>query len=144
MGEKLANQTHLLEHFSLDQYLDELGMSIGEKLLSVHKSYLNTVFPLIEKSGLHAISHITGGGILENTSRVVSEKSKIKIDWKSWKTPYIFDLIEKKGNVPIEDMRRSFNLGIGMILIVDKLEVDSFTDHLKIENEKFSILGEIV
>jgi phosphoribosylformylglycinamidine cyclo-ligase len=93
---------------------------------------------------LHAISHITGGGILENTSRVVSEKLKIKIDWESWDTPYIFDLIQKKGDVPIEDMRKSFNLGIGMILVIDKLKVDTFTEHLKVKNEKFSILGEIV
>ena len=142
-GYSLARKV-LLEHFSLDQHIDDLGMSIGEKLLAVHKSYLNTVFPLIENSNLHAISHITGGGILENTSRVIDEQLKIKIDWSSWNIPYIFELIKNKGDVPTEDMRRSFNLGIGMILVVDKSSVDIFTDHLKVENEEFSILGEIV
>ena len=142
-GYSLARKV-LLEHFSIDEYLDDLKMTVGEKLLLVHKSYLNSVYPLIENNGLHAISHITGGGILENTDRVVSPGSKINIDWGSWDIPYIFKLIQNKGNVPIEDMRRSFNLGIGMILVVDKNHTDKVSEYLKLKNEKFSVLGEIV
>ena len=142
-GYSLARKV-LLENFSIDHYIDELGGTIGETLLSVHKSYLNSVYPLISNKNLHSISHITGGGILENTSRVLSKELSINIDWNSWDTPFIFDLIKNKGDVPIEDMRRSFNLGIGMILIVNKTEVDVFTEHLKERNETFSIIGELV
>ena len=142
-GYSLARKV-LLEHFSIDDYLEDLGGTVGETLLSVHKSYLKTVHPLISNKNLHSISHITGGGILENTSRVLTKGLSINIDWDSWETPFIFELIKNKGDVPIEDMRRSFNLGIGMILIVDKSNVDTFTKHLKEKNEMFSIIGEIV
>tara|TARA_Y100000768_G_scaffold384932_1_gene369954 strand:+ start:2495 stop:3487 length:993 start_codon:yes stop_codon:yes gene_type:complete len=142
-GYSLARKV-LLDHFSIDEHVDDLGGTIGETLLSVHKSYLNTVHPLISNKNLHSISHITGGGILENTSRVLSEGLSIKIDWDSWETPFIFDLIKDKGDVPIEDMQRSFNLGIGMILVVDKSYVDTFSEHLKEKNEMFSVIGEIV
>ena len=74
----------------------------------------------------------------------MNKELSINIDWNSWDTPFIFDLIKNKGDVPVEDMRRSFNLGIGMILIVNKTEVDTFTEHLKERNETFSIIGELV
>ena len=70
-------------------YIDELRGTIGETFLSVHKSYLNSVYPLISNKNLHSISHITGGGILENTSRVLSKELSINIDWNSWDTLYI-------------------------------------------------------
>ncbi len=142
-GYSLARKV-LLEKFSIDEYVDDLGMTIGQKLLSIHKSYLNIVYPLIENTSLHAISHITGGGIVENTNRVIGENLKIKIDWNSWDIPHIFNLIKDQGDVPVEDMRKSFNLGIGMILVIDKSKVDTFTAHLDSNNEAYSILGEIV
>ena len=77
-GYSLARKV-LLENFSIDHYIDELGGTIGETLLSVHKSYLNSVYPLISNKNLHSISHITGGGILENTSRVLSKELSINI-----------------------------------------------------------------
>jgi phosphoribosylformylglycinamidine cyclo-ligase len=142
-GYSLARKV-LLEKYSINQRIDDLNANIGETLLSVHKSYLNTVLPLIENKDLHAISHITGGGIIENTSRVISEDCKISLDWSSWEVPPIFKIIEKEGSVPKDDMIRSFNLGIGMILIVDKKSVDYFSKYLESKKEKFSIIGEIV
>ena len=142
-GYSLARKV-LVESSSIDKYIDELGMTTGEKLLSIHKSYLETVYPLIKNPSLHAISHVTGGGIIENTSRVVDKNSQIKIDWNSWETPFIFKLIQEKGSVPEEDMRKSFNMGIGMILAVDKKSVKYFSDYLESKKEEFVILGEIV
>jgi phosphoribosylformylglycinamidine cyclo-ligase len=100
--------------------------------------------PIIDNSWLHGISHITGGGIIENTERIISSNQKIKLEWSSWKTPPIFNFIQNIGDVPIQDMRRSFNLGIGMILIVDKRCVVEAENHLNHLAEPYTIIGEIV
>ena len=142
-GYSLARKI-LLEKYSISQSIDGLKHNIGDTLLSIHKSYLNTVLPLIENKDLHAISHITGGGIIENTSRVISKNCEINLDWNSWEVPTIFKIIEKEGGVPKADMVRSFNLGIGMILIVDKKSVEYFSEYLQSKKEAFSIIGEIV
>jgi phosphoribosylformylglycinamidine cyclo-ligase len=97
----------------------------------------------MEKFDLHAISHITGGGIIGNTKRVVSENLKIKVDWNAWERPAIFKLIQEIGKVPEEDMRRTFNLGVGLILIVDKKEADEILTELKSLGENPFIIGEI-
>ena len=112
-------------------------------MLSIHKSYLNIVMPIIEQEWLHGISHITGGGIIENTERIIPSNQKLKIDWDSWTPPPIFDLIQKEGNVPLEDMRRSFNLGIGIVLIVKKQSLSKFEQYLKNKGEKYFLIGEI-
>lgn len=132
----------LLSKYKIDTYIDKLGKTIGESLLEIHKSYLKTVFPLVELEILNGISHITGGGIIGNTSRVIPNGLDMKIDWNSWNVLPIFNLIQKTGNVSDEEMRHAFNLGIGMIMIVDKTKVDEVLAHCK--NDNPVIIGEII
>jgi len=123
-GYSLARKV-LLEKYNVDDFVDELGTTIGESLLAVHKSYLNTVHPLVIDELLTGISHITGGGIIGNTKRILPKDCKLNIHWDSWEELPIFKLIRKTGNITEEEMRNAFNLGIGMILVVrpENLEV---------------------
>lgn len=141
-GYSLARKV-LLNKFKIDDYIQELGCTLGEKLLKIHKSYFKVVYPLLDKFQIKGISHITGGGIVGNTKRIVPESLEISIDWNSWKIPAIFDLIQKSGNVSNAEMREVFNLGIGLILIVDKTEVDKVQNELLNSGEESLIIGEI-
>lgn len=131
----------LLRHFSVDSYIDALGTTLGEALLAIHRSYLPVVRPLLEDDRIHAISHITGGGLIGNTTRVLPEGRTLDIEWSSWHRPPIFDLIQSLGNVPEEDMRRTFNLGIGLVLIVSKHNADMVLRNL--DPEKPVIVGQV-
>jgi len=145
-GYSLARRV-LLDKFALNAYLDELGTTPGDSLLAVHRSYLQSIYPLLQSSDskyIHALAHITGGGIEGNTMRVVPKGFKLNIDWNTWKRPAIFNLIQQAGNVPEEDMRRTFNLGIGLILIVDSKSVDVIISALKRKKEKPVVMGEII
>jgi phosphoribosylformylglycinamidine cyclo-ligase len=114
----------LLKHFRVDAHIDELGTTLGEALLAVHRSYLSIVRPMFGHYDVHALSHITGGGIVGNTMRVMPKGRTLKIDWKAWERPPIFNLIQRLGEVPEEDMRRTFNLGVGLIIVVPKAQAD--------------------
>ena len=103
---------------------DSFENSLGDELLKVHKSYLKLIELLKSKIKIKAFSHITGGGILGNTKRVIPENLNMDIDWKSWELPAIFKLIKQTGNISDEEMRKAFNLGIGLVTIVDKIEVE--------------------
>jgi phosphoribosylformylglycinamidine cyclo-ligase len=133
----------LLKEFSLSQRIDELGSTLADALLAVHRSYLKVIGPLLEKPGIHALSHITGGGIVGNTMRVVPEGLRLSIDWNSWKRPAIFDLIQRVGAVPEEDMRRTFNLGVGLLIIASKKRADRVVSDLKRRGEHPLILGDV-
>ncbi len=133
----------LLEKFKIDDFIPELNLTLAEELLKIHRSYLKPVSKLLEKFEIHAMSHITGGGIIGNTKRVVPQNLQIKIDWDAWERPTIFSLIQKLGDVPEEDMRRTFNLGVGLILIVDKNDADKILTELKFLDEKPFVIGEI-
>jgi phosphoribosylformylglycinamidine cyclo-ligase len=109
----------LLPHFSLDAHFDDLGGTLADALLAIHRSYLKCLHPLLPTGAIHGLSHITGGGILGNTSRVIPDGRGLDIDWAAWSRPRIFSMIQELGSVPEDDMRRTFNLGIGMILIID-------------------------
>ena len=85
----------LLKKYQVDTYLEELGETLGDSLLKIHKSYLKVIYRFIEENLINGISHITGGGILGNTNRIIPNGLQIKIDWDSWKIPSIFDLIQK-------------------------------------------------
>jgi len=116
---------------------------LGKELLRVHRSYLDIIQESLKKYSISSISHITGGGIIGNTSRVVPKEFTIKVDWSSWKRDEIFDLIMKEGNVPEDDMRRTFNLGIGLIFIVRKRIADEFIKFLITKKERPVLMGEI-
>ena len=142
-GYSLARKV-LLERFHVDQYFEELDATLAESLLAIHKSYLPLLDSILEKDWLHGISHITGGGMVENTHRVLDPGQDIEVDWDSWQWPEIFNMIQKYGNVPIDDMRRSFNLGMGLVAIIDPSGYDEISDHLNSMNEKFTVIGKVI
>jgi phosphoribosylformylglycinamidine cyclo-ligase len=132
----------LFPKYDVNQYISELETTISESLLTIHKSYLNEVEPLVNKCLLTGISHITGGGIIGNTKRIVPKHLKMNIDWNSWDTLPIFKFIQTEGNVTDEEMRRAFNLGIGMILVAKERDVNEILETTKIHNPK--IIGKII
>ena len=141
-GYSLARNV-LLDHYDINQSIEGVGATVAESLLAIHRSYLPTVDGILDNSCLHAISHITGGGLVENTNRVISDGHTLNIDWSSWEVPSIFNAIQKIGDVPIEDMRRTFNMGIGLVLIVDKNNSQDIFNHLESLNEPYAIIGSI-
>ena len=118
-GYSLARKV-LFENFDIDEKPSGLDRSIGEELLQIHKSYLELITNLKEIEGVNGFSHITGGGLISNTKRVLPEGLGLDVDWDSWDRPTIFKLIQETGNVPEEDMRRTFNLGIGLVAVVSE------------------------
>jgi phosphoribosylformylglycinamidine cyclo-ligase len=133
----------LLKEFSVDTHVDELGSTIGEVLLAVHRSYLPVVRPMLGRFDVHALSHITGGGIVGNTMRVMPKGRTLKVDWDAWERPPIFQLIQSAGEVPEEDMRRTFNLGIGLILVVPKTQVDKALRFVSRKGVPGIVIGEV-
>jgi len=142
-GYSLARQT-LLERYSINEYFDDLGTTLGDALMWIHRSYFKSVYPLLSKFKIKGLSHITGGGIEGNTMRVVPKGLRLQIEWLSWDRPALFRLIQSTGNVPEEDMRRTFNLGIGLILVTDRTQADLVVAALKKKKESPVILGEII
>ena len=134
----------LLKQFRLEEYIEELQATLGEVLLTVHRSYLKAIYPLLSTFRIRGISHITGGGIEGNTLRVIPKGLRLRIDWSAWNRPPIFRLIQDLGNVPEDDMRRTFNLGIGIILIVPPADTDRVLQVLKRRRERPIVIGEIV
>ena len=142
-GYSLARKA-LLEKYCVDRYFDDLEMTLGMSLLSVHKSYLPVLDSILEKDWLHGISHITGGGLVENTHRVIEEDQDIEVDWDAWQWPEIFNMIQTNGNVPLDDMRRSFNLGVGMVLIINPDALQDLESHLNSINESYTLIGKVI
>jgi phosphoribosylformylglycinamidine cyclo-ligase len=141
-GYSLARKV-LLRKFKLTQNIDELGCSLGEELLKVHKSYLKPIQVLTSKFKISSISHITGGGILGNTKRVVPEGLKIKINWDSWKPNPVFKFVQHQGGISDNEMRKVFNMGIGLVIICRSKDVDTILKELNNIKEKHYIIGEI-
>jgi len=133
----------LLQRFALDEHIADLGTTLGDALLAVHRSYLNIVTRLLKKFSIHGLSHITGGGIEGNTMRIVPSGLMLAIDWDAWSRPAIFSLIQSLGSVSEEDMRRTFNLGIGLVIIVGRRDVDAVLRFLKRNNERPVVIGEV-
>lgn len=142
-GYTLARKV-LLNEMTLDTYNDELGASIGEELLNVHRSYLTPLKRLLEMNYVTGLAHITGGGIESNSSRILPDGLSLKIDWNSWAPNAVFNLIQRIGNVPLADMRHTFNMGIGFTIICRKDNSDNVLNILEEMNETPVIIGEIV
>lgn len=128
----------------LNQHYPELNSTVGETLMKVHRSYLNLIQEILSKFKIKSISHITGGGIEGNTKRVITSGYDLNINWDCIETPPIFQLIQKKGNVDISDMRKTFNMGIGLIFIISPDDLNGVMKFLKLKKEKAIALGEVI
>ncbi|HEY6289970.1 MAG TPA: phosphoribosylformylglycinamidine cyclo-ligase [Terriglobia bacterium] len=155
-GYSLARKV-LLESagLKLDQAVPELGRTLGEELLAPHRCYWRLIEPLLGDSGrkgprtgsrtglLKGIVHITGGGLTENPPRILPAGCRMEIHWGSWPVPPVFELIARLGRVPEQDMRRTFNMGIGMMLVVSERDLDVVTRTLRRQRELFWRIGRI-
>lgn len=144
-GYSLARKV-LFEVAKLDvsTYDDELGTTIGDALLAVHKSYLNPIKNLLDNTDyVNGLSHVTGGGIIGNTNRILREGMTVEMDWSSWKVPPIFTMIQKLGKISDEEMRKAFNIGIGLLIAVKEENVDSVLAELKKSGESPFVAGRI-
>lgn len=142
-GYSLARKV-LLEKYKLNQHLDELGHTLGEELLRVHKSYLKIIRVLKENVEVKGLSHITGGGIVGNTKRIIPEGLSLHIHWGNWEMPPIFKLIMHTGNVSVEEMRNVFNLGIGLVVIVSPKQERLAFQIIHEMKEHALLIGEVV
>lgn len=111
-------------NLSINTYVPELGATIGEELLKPTRIYVKAFNALKGKVDVHAMAHITGGGIVGNVPRAIKDGLTAVINWGSWHVPPIFNLISNIGNVPDADMKKTFNMGIGYVIIVDKTYKD--------------------
>jgi len=124
-----------------DKFSD--SKTIGEVLLTPTKIYVKSCLAAVKTGKVKAMSHITGGGLTENLPRVLSKSVTPKIDYKSWTRPEIFDYLQKLGNVTEEEMHRTFNCGIGMVLVVDKNDANEVKAVLEKAGEEAFIIGHL-
>jgi phosphoribosylformylglycinamidine cyclo-ligase len=103
--------------YKADSYIDELGTTVGEALLATHSSFLPQLAPLLDTGKIKGLAHITGGGFLENIPRILPDNVSVEINRGSWSEPPIFGLMQRLGHVNDREMFRTFNMGIGMIVI---------------------------
>lgn len=106
----------------VDEHIKELGCTVGEELLKVHKCYFSQVYPLIQRFDIRGIAHITGGGLIDNIARLLPDGLSARIN-NQWEIPAVFKMIQEIEKVSWPEMRRVFNLGMGMVLIVSSEQV---------------------
>jgi phosphoribosylformylglycinamidine cyclo-ligase len=142
LARKIAFEELKLE---IDSHLPELGETVGEAFLRTHRSYLRVIKPLLGTGLVKGMAHITGGGVTDNLPRILPTGTSARVNRTSWRVPPIFRWLGESGRVPEYDLRRSFNMGIGMILAVAAKDVDAVRQKLLEAGEANSVvIGEIV
>ena len=131
------------EQLKVDTHMDELGRTLGEELLEPHRNYLPLVKELLLSDDLNALAHITGGGITENLARVLPDHLDAEIKRGTWEILPIFSLICDRGQVETAEMYRTFNMGVGMILVAAAERAERVQDFLTAHNERFCLIGQI-
>ena len=127
-----------------DTYVEELGCTVAEELLKPHRSYLRALEKVIGKGIIKGLVHITGGGLLENIPRILPKQTAVKITAGSWNVLPVYHLLQRLGNVPPREMYRTFNMGIGMVVIVSLADVHRLIAHLDEAGEKHFDIGRVV
>jgi phosphoribosylformylglycinamidine cyclo-ligase len=115
--------------YSTETRLEALGMTVGEALLQPHLSYLRPLEGLLDTGVIKALAHITGGGLVENVPRVLPEGAAVEIQRGSWPVPPVFRLMQEIGNVSEPEMHRTFNMGVGMVVICSPEDADTVRYH---------------
>ncbi len=130
--------------FSLHDFLPELECKLGEELLKVHKNYSKTILALRKKIRVKGIAHITGGGLYENVPRIIPKGLAASYDYSSIEAPPIFRLIQRSGGIPTDEMYKTFNMGIGLVLVVSKSDAKKTVAALGESGEKAWVLGHVI
>jgi phosphoribosylformylglycinamidine cyclo-ligase len=130
---------------TVDTHVSELGRTIGEELLEPHRSYLPIVQPLLDGRRIKGMAHITGGGITENLPRVLPHGTAATVDLAAWEIPPIFTWLQRNGHVPIEDMLRTFNMGLGLIIVTARNKAEPLMEELAARGGRDArVIGEVV
>ncbi len=144
-GFSLVRKVLLKEkQYKMEEKISSLKESLGEELLKPTRIYVQPLLYLLKKYKILGIAHITGGGILENIPRILPEGVSVQINQKSWLKPPIFSLIQKEGKISNEEMYLTFNMGIGMIIIVSNNEALKIKEELKKIDYTSYIIGEVI
>ncbi|KAB2832131.1 MAG: phosphoribosylformylglycinamidine cyclo-ligase, partial [Candidatus Dadabacteria bacterium] len=121
-----------------------LTRTLAEELLEPTRIYVKTVRKLRQKFRINAIAHITGGGLLENIPRVLPKKCAAMLESSSWNLPPVMELIRRDGHIDADEMRRTFNCGIGLVIVVKSPDADRVLKRLRGLGERAYLIGEIV
>jgi len=143
-GYSLVRKVFDVENADLNKYYEELGQTLGEALLTPTVIYVKPALAAIAAADVHGISHITGGGFYENLPRCIPDGLSAKIDKTAIKIPPIFTLLQRMGNIPERDMYNTYNMGVGMAMIVSRESADAAVAALAAEGCNAYVIGEIV
>lgn len=144
-GYSLARRV-LLEQagFRLEEYIPRLGCTLGEELLRPTLIYARPIRDLLQKFGVRGMAHITGGGLLENIPRILPDGLAVRLEVGRWEIPPVFQLIEESGPVAREEMFRTFNMGLGMVIVLSPKEAEEALKFLQHKGVKAYLVGEVV
>ena len=143
-GYSLVRKVFNVEHANLNLYCEELGQTLGEALLTPTVIYVKPVLACMEAVTVKGVSHITGGGFFENIPRCLPEGLTAKIEKAAVKTPPIFPMLQRMGNIPEHDMFNTYNMGVGMTVIVAREDADKALAALQSQGCAAYVIGEIV
>jgi len=136
------------EKMTVDTRLPDLGCTLGEALLAPTRIYVRAIRAVLAryrvKGVVHALAHITGGGLPDNLPRALSPKCVARLDKKAWPRPPIFEVIQKTGRIDEDEMFRVFNMGVGMVAVVSPYFVDSIVRNIEEHGDHVSVIGEVI
>ncbi|HEY6331456.1 MAG TPA: phosphoribosylformylglycinamidine cyclo-ligase [Blastocatellia bacterium] len=130
--------------FRPDSFLEEPGTTVADALLSPHRSYLPSIDGLLGSGAIKGLAHITGGGLLENLPRILPDGTAIEIQLDSWPVPPIFTLMKRLGTVTDREMFRTFNMGIGLVIVTSRETALAIESHLSSLGERYYQIGHVV
>ncbi|QTL98445.1 phosphoribosylformylglycinamidine cyclo-ligase [Iocasia frigidifontis] len=133
-----------LANYNIEQEIEGLEMSLGEELLKPTRIYTDPVLKMLDKFSIKGIAHITGGGFLENIPRILPQGTGVVIEEGSWQIPAVFNLLQTVGDIELKEMYHTFNMGIGMILVVDKTDCEQILKCAAGLGESACLIGEVV
>jgi phosphoribosylformylglycinamidine cyclo-ligase len=145
-GYSLARRV-VFDHLKLDvgSYVEELQQTVGDALLEPHRSYLACVQPLLDGGRIKGMAHITGGGITDNLPRILPHGTAALVDATSWTVPSIFRWLQRAGSIPADDMMRTFNMGIGLIVVTSRDHAEALIGELAARGGRDArVIGEVV
>ena len=143
-GYSLVRKICFADHcLTVDQYFEELGCTLGEELLKPTKIYVRSVLKVLKNYRLNGMVHNTGGGFIDNIPRILPKGYKAVLDTSAWPVPPIFTFLQRLGEISMAEMYRTFNMGIGLLVVVNEEKANDIRHHFQAVGEEAHIIGEI-